>query len=275
MCVEYLFAARWPADFACPVAAAARRGRCTPRRGLGNAPAAASRPRSLAAPGSRTTPQLPLTTWFWPAYLMATHSTGSRLATQCQLARKFLQPCAAAVRLKPRPQQAAPGRSALAGLVQVDETEIACRSKHYPVTRGRRTQPSGQDADRRRRRGAGRRRWTRPHSARRRSDYSANSLHPFVTQKSRARATAKTMDGPPIPALPALDRPSPRHRQDGRPYRCCSWVHRIFVTLNRAASISNPTSTSSSSASTAAHPARRLPLLAWHRRRPPFSPTKC
>ena len=30
----------------------------------------------------------------------------------------------------------APGRSALAGLVEVDETEIACRSKHDPVTGG-------------------------------------------------------------------------------------------------------------------------------------------
>jgi len=44
---------------------------------------------------------------------------------------------------KLRRSMVAPGRSPLAGLVEVDETEIACRSKHDPVTGGGGTQPSG------------------------------------------------------------------------------------------------------------------------------------
>ena len=51
-CVAYLVAARWPQGFVCPacglsarLAAGTKRGSCKPRHGLGNAPAAASRPR--------------------------------------------------------------------------------------------------------------------------------------------------------------------------------------------------------------------------------------
>ena len=80
--------------------------------------------------------KLPLTTWFWAAYLMATHSNGiSALQLQRQLGlgsyRSAWLLCG-----KLRRSMVAPGRSALAGLVEIDETEIPCRSKNDPLTGG-------------------------------------------------------------------------------------------------------------------------------------------
>ena len=80
--------------------------------------------------------KLPLTAWFWAAYLMATHSNGiSVLQLQRQLAFGSYK-TAWLICAKLRCSMRAPGRSPLAGLVEVDETEIACRSKNDPVTGG-------------------------------------------------------------------------------------------------------------------------------------------
>ena len=74
--------------------------------------------------------KLALTTWFWAAYMMATHSNGiSALQLQRQLAlgsyRSAWLLCG-----KLRRSIVAPGRSTLAGLVEIDETEIPCRSRN-------------------------------------------------------------------------------------------------------------------------------------------------
>src|SRR5260370_22222745 len=80
--------------------------------------------------------KLPLTIWFWAAYLMATHSNGiSALQLQRQLALGSYK-TAWLICAKLRRSMLAPGRSPLAGLVEVDETEIVCRSKNDPVTGG-------------------------------------------------------------------------------------------------------------------------------------------
>ena len=80
--------------------------------------------------------KLPLTTWFWAAYLMATHSNGiSALQLQRQLALGSYK-SAWLICAKLRCSMVAPSRNPLAGLVEVDETEIACRSKNDPLTGG-------------------------------------------------------------------------------------------------------------------------------------------
>jgi hypothetical protein len=83
--------------------------------------------------------KLPLTTWFWAAYLMATHSNGiSALQLQRQLALGSYK-TAWLLCAKLRRRMVAPSRSPLAGLVEVDESEIACRGKNNSGTgvRGR------------------------------------------------------------------------------------------------------------------------------------------
>jgi hypothetical protein len=80
--------------------------------------------------------KLPLTAWFWATYLMATHSNGiSALQLQRQLGFGSYK-TAWLICAKLRCSMLAPGRSPLAGLIEVDETEIACRSKNDPVTGG-------------------------------------------------------------------------------------------------------------------------------------------
>src|SRR5438128_11549218 len=134
-CVEYLFAARWPAGFVCP--------------GCGNSKAWALQTKAwtweCAGCGGQTSmtagtimhhSKLPLTACFWAAYLMATHSNGiSALQLQRQLAFCSYK-TAWLICAKLRRSMLAPGRSPLAGLVEVDETEIVCRSKNDPVARG-------------------------------------------------------------------------------------------------------------------------------------------
>jgi hypothetical protein len=70
------------------------------------------------------------------AYLMATHSNGiSALQLQRQLALGSYK-SAWLMAAKLRRSMITPGRSPLAGLVEVDETEIICRSKNDPLTGG-------------------------------------------------------------------------------------------------------------------------------------------
>src|SRR3954465_10472610 len=113
-----------------PLAAGAKPGRCKPRPGPGNAPIAASKPRTAGTIMHHT--KLPLTLWFWAAYLMATHSNGiSALQLQRQLGPGSYT-SAWLLCAKLRRSMGAGGRNPLAGLVEVDETEIVCRNKDDP-----------------------------------------------------------------------------------------------------------------------------------------------
>ena len=148
-CVKYLFMARWPEGFVCPDCAKSKAWQLQTKSWTWEC-AGCGKQTSVTAGTIMHHSKLSLTTWFWAAYLMATHSNGiSALQLQRQLGlgsyRSAWLLCG-----KLRRSMVAPGRSALAGLVEIDETEIPCRSKNDPLTGGRRPQPPGQDADRRR-----------------------------------------------------------------------------------------------------------------------------
>ena len=77
--------------------------------------------------------KLPLTTWFWAAFLMATHSNGiSALQLQSQLGlgayRTAWMLCA-----KLRRAMVNPEREPLCGIVEADETIIPFRTKNDPI----------------------------------------------------------------------------------------------------------------------------------------------
>jgi hypothetical protein len=77
--------------------------------------------------------KLSLTTWFWAAFLMATHSNGiSALQLQSQLGlgsyRTAWMLCA-----KLRRAMVNPEREPLCGVVEADETIIPCRTKSDPI----------------------------------------------------------------------------------------------------------------------------------------------
>jgi predicted RNA-binding Zn-ribbon protein involved in translation (DUF1610 family) len=134
-CAQYLAAARWPDGFVCPGCGGGKAWRLQTKAWTYEC-ASCGRQTSVTAGTIMHHSKLPLTAWFWAAYLMATHSNGiSALQLQRQLAFGSYK-TAWLICAKLRCSMRAPGRSPWAGLVEVDETEIACRSKNDPVTGG-------------------------------------------------------------------------------------------------------------------------------------------
>src|SRR4249920_2517510 len=134
-CAAYLADARWPEGFRCP-ACGHDKGWELATKAFTFECAGCGKQTSVTAGTAMHGSKLPLTAWFWAAYLMATHSNGiSALQLQRQLAFGSYK-TAWLICAKLRQSMLAPGRSPLAGLVELDETEIACRSKNDPVTGG-------------------------------------------------------------------------------------------------------------------------------------------
>jgi len=73
---EYLLAVRWPRGFVCPACGHERGWRLARRLPMFEC-AACHRQTSVTAGTAMQRSHLPLTTWFWAAYLMATHSNPS------------------------------------------------------------------------------------------------------------------------------------------------------------------------------------------------------
>src|SRR5262249_28867810 len=123
-CAQYLIATRWPDGFVCPGCGGSKAWRLETKAWTFEC-AGCGRQTSVTAGTIMHHSKLPLTAWFWAAYLMATHSNGiSALQLQRQLAFGSYK-TAWLICAKLRCSMLAPGRSPLAGLVEVDETEIA------------------------------------------------------------------------------------------------------------------------------------------------------
>ena len=124
-CAAFLFKRRWPDGFVCPG--------CGKRRAVG----LKSRPRlhecldcgrqtSVTAGTTMHRSKLPLTTWFWAAHLMTTHSNGmSALQLEDQLGVTYKT--AWLLTQKLRRSMVDPNREPLEGVVEVDQAEIPFR----------------------------------------------------------------------------------------------------------------------------------------------------
>src|SRR6516165_1835010 len=85
-CAQYLAAARWPDGFVCPRCGGGKAWRLETKAWTYEC-ASCGRQTSVTAGTIMHHSKLPLTAWFWAAYLMATHSNGiSALQLQRQLA---------------------------------------------------------------------------------------------------------------------------------------------------------------------------------------------
>ena len=169
--------------------------------------------------------KLPLIVWFWAVYLMATHSNGiSALQLQKQLGLGSYK-SAWLLCAKLRRAMVAPGRAPLAGLIEVDETEIPLRTKADPVCGGGGRSPQGKmfvagavevenDAPGRLRLAAI-------------NDFSAASLHGFVAGNVAPGATIKT-DGWPSYARAPDVRHEPHVVGAMAAHIVLPWVHRAF-----------------------------------------------
>ena len=141
---------------------------------------------------------------------------------------------------KLRRSMVAPGRGPLAGLVEVDETAIACRRKHDPLSGGGRRSHQGkmlvvgavevEDGG-----PTGQARGLKAHGPGRIRlaevpDYSAQSLHPFIAQNLAAGATAKTDGWSAYPGAPGVSH-DPHVIGKMAAHVILPWVHRIFSNL--------------------------------------------
>lgn len=226
-CARYLFVARWPAGFACPACSGSKAWPLQTKAWTWEC-AACGKQTSVTAGTIMHHSKLPLTTWFWAAYLMATHSNGiSALQLQRQLALGSYK-TAWLLCAKLRGSMVAPGRNPLTGLVEVDETEIPCRSKYDPVTGGGGRSRQGkilvvgavevEDG------GPGRVRLAEVF------DYSAQSLHPFIAQNLAPGAMAKTDGWSAYPGAPAVNH-DPHVVGSMAAHVVLPWAHRVFSNL--------------------------------------------
>jgi predicted RNA-binding Zn-ribbon protein involved in translation (DUF1610 family) len=132
-CAEYLAAARWPDGFVCPGCGGSKAWRLESKAWTYEC-AGCGRQTSVTAGTIMHHSRLPLTTWFWAAYVMSTQPNGiSALQLQRELSLGSYK-TAWLLCTKLRRAMAAPGRNPLSGLVEVDNTEIICRSKNNSVT---------------------------------------------------------------------------------------------------------------------------------------------
>jgi predicted RNA-binding Zn-ribbon protein involved in translation (DUF1610 family) len=228
-CAQYLVAARWPDGFVCPGCGSGKAWRLETKAWTYEC-ASCGRQTSVTAGTIMHHSKLPLTVWFWAAYLMATHSNGiSALQLQRQLAFGSYK-TAWLLCAKLRCSMLAPGRSPLAGLVEVDETEIPCRSKNDPVTGGGGRSHQGkmlvvgavevEDGGL----GPGRIRLSQV------ADYSAASLHAFLAANVAAGATAKTDGWSGYPGATGVTH-DPHVVGKMAAHIVLPWVHRIFSNL--------------------------------------------
>ncbi|MCA1698879.1 MAG: IS1595 family transposase [Actinobacteria bacterium] len=119
-CREYLFASRWPEGFVCPACGSARAGEMHRRRLLWQCKDCGQQTSATAGTVMHAT-RTPLRTWFWAAYLVATHHPGisaKQLQRQLGLSR---YETAWLILQKLRRAMVAPEREPLKGEVEIDE----------------------------------------------------------------------------------------------------------------------------------------------------------
>jgi transposase-like protein/predicted RNA-binding Zn-ribbon protein involved in translation (DUF1610 family) len=241
-CAAFLFARRWPDDFACPACGKAR------------AVALKSRPRllecldcgrqtSMTAGTVMHRSKLPLTTWFWAAHLMATHSNGMsarQLADQLDVTYKT----AWLLTQKLRRAMVDPNRDLLEGVVEVDQTEIPFRvgdTFFEPGNAGKiliagAVEVIERDTDRAkpRRQGA---KYLDTRSGRLRlatiNDNSVASIEAFVRANVKPGSTLITDGHASYPGLAGAWRHDPRVIGAMAAHVVLPWSHRAFSLLKR------------------------------------------
>jgi len=125
-CAEYVFERRWPQGFVCPGCGGGRAALLKSRAHTYEC-IDCGRQTSITAGTALHRSKLPLTVWFWAAYLMATHSNGmSALQIKAQIGVSYKT--AWLLTQKLRRSMVDPDRAPLEGIVEVDQTEIPFRS---------------------------------------------------------------------------------------------------------------------------------------------------
>ena len=124
-CVAFMFKRRWPDGLVCTACGKRRFASLKSRPRLYEC-LDCGRQTSVTAGTAMHRSRLPLTTWFWAAHLMTTHSNGmSALQLQDQLGVTYKT--AWLLTQKLRRSMFDPDREPLEGVVEIDQTEIPFR----------------------------------------------------------------------------------------------------------------------------------------------------
>jgi transposase-like protein len=230
-CAQYLAAQRWPDGFRCPAC------------GHDHAWALKTKPWTYECRSCRRQTsvkagtvlhgsKLALTVWFWAAYLMATHSNGiSALQLHQQLGLGSYK-SAWLLAAKLRHAMVAPERSLLSGLAEIDETTIAHRTKNDPPAGGQGRSHDGKLLIV----GAVEVFNQGPKSCPGRvrlapiKDFSAESLHGFMTDNIMPKSIAKTDGWTGYPGAPEITH-KPHVIGNMAAHIVLPWIHRVFANL--------------------------------------------
>ena len=228
-CAQYLLERRWPHGFVCPGCGGGRAW-LLKTKAFTYECADCGRQTSVTAGTIMHASKLPLTVWFWAAFLMATHSNGiSALQLQNQLGlgsyRTAWMLCA-----KLRRAMVNPAREPLSGVVEADEAIIPFRTKNDPVV-----VPTGRS-------GVGKMLVAgavevdggRPRRARLKviEGFGKQELHSFVLSAVAPHTQLVTDDWPSYQDIPAV-----RHNAitlgPMAAHIALPWIHRLFSNLKR------------------------------------------
>ena len=240
-CAAFMFKRRWPDGFVCPAC------------GKGRFAALKSRPRlyecldcgrqtSVTAGTAMHRSKLPLTTWFWAAHLMTTHSNGmSALQLQDQLGVTYKT--AWLLTQKLRRSMHDPDREPLEGVVEIDQAEIPFRESDTYFESGNvgkilvigAVEVIERDTNKAkpRRKHA---KYLNTRSGRIRlamiADYSAASIEAFVNANVKPGTTLLTDGHKSFPGLKAY-RHDPRVVGKMAAHIVLPWIHRAFSLMKQ------------------------------------------
>ena len=226
-CAAWLAAARWPEGFVCPACGHAK-GWALATKAFTWECALCRRQTSVTAGTVMHGSKLPLSVWFWAAYLMATHSNGiSALQLMKQLGLGSYK-SAWLLAHKLRRAMVDPERRPLAGLVEADETAIPFRSKDDPPAGGGGRSHQGKLLIA----GAVEVRNGKPGRLRLAAiaDFSATSLHAFLRHGVAGGSTARTDGWSAYPGAPGLAH-EPHTIGNMAAHVVLPWIHRAFSNL--------------------------------------------
>ena len=226
-CVAWLAAARWPEGFRCPVCGHDHAWELDTKAWTWEC-AECHRQTSVTAGTVMHGSKLPLTVWFWASYLMATHSNGISARQMGRQLGLGSYKSAWLLCAKLRRAMVNPARALLSGLVEVDETQISCRTKDDPVAGGQGRDPDGKMQVIAAVEVIGNAPGRLPLGVI--EDASSASLHPFIQANVAAGSTLKTDGWSAYPGVPGF-----KHEPhvDGKmaAHIVLPWVHRVFSNL--------------------------------------------
>jgi len=241
-CAAFLFERRWPDGFVCPACGAGRVAALKSRAHTYEC-LDCGRQTSITAGTAMHRSKLSLTTWFWAAHLMSTHSNGMS-ARQFEDQLGLTYKTAWLLTQKLRRSMVDPDREPLEGVVEVDQAEIPFRVADTFFEPGNAGKILIAGAVEVIDRGANHAKPRRKHakyldtrSGRIRlamiADNSAASIEAFVKANVKRGTTLLTDGHASYPGLSDDYRHDPRTVGKMAGHIVLPWIHRVFALMKR------------------------------------------